>query len=521
MDYPYLNTVIYDSFYEMLKGRYESSADKIAIRYMSGEKIIDITYRELISQIASVNTYFREMNMHDKHIAILSENRYEYIVIYLAAILDNVVVPIDRELDPGSISKCLHGFDIDMIFCTDHTALKLNRHEIPAVNIDTDFKPIIDKKANADEFFKSASDTDKDRFAVLASTSGTDGTIKGVMLSQYNIIVNVRGTLENNELKNPTLAFLPMNHTYGFNPCMLATLYNGTTLCLCNSTDNLMRDIRTFDPYFFGAVPLIIENIYDEIIKGIKKKGKEKSFERMLKTSRFFLKFGIDLRHLFFGNLINRRLRLIVNGGAPLNSELVGKFDELGISVLNGYGLSECSPTVAVSRSVNNIAGSAGTIMKNIDVRIAEDGEILVKGPNIMLGYYKNEKATNESMCDGYFATGDIGYTKGRVIFVTGRKKNLIITEKGENIPPEYLESKICALPYVDECLVVLEKSGSNSILKAKIVLKKNEKGKDLKSDISKINQSLPDYMHIEDFEIMDRKFEKNSSRKIKRNLYR
>lgn len=520
MDYPYLDTVIYDNFYEMLKGRYESSGDCVAVRFMAGDKAADITYRELTAQVASVYAYFREREMSGRHIAILSENRYEYIVIYLAAVLSNVIVPLDRELDTGTISKCLHDFDVDMLFYTDRTAQKLTDTDILTVSIDKEFKAIISREVPIDEFFDSVSGTDKDRFAVLASTSGTDGTIKGVMLSQYNVIVNVRGTLENNELKDPTLAFLPMNHTYGFNPCMLATLYNGTTLCLCTELKHLMRDIKTFDPYFFGAVPMVIEGMYAGIMREVSRRGKEKSLARMIRISRFFLKFGIDLRHIFFGSFINKRLRLVVNGGAPLNSELVGKFGELGITILNGYGLTECSPTVAVSRVGNNVAGSAGTIMKHIDVKIADDGEILVKGPNVMLGYYKNEKATSECMRGGYFATGDIGYTDGKVIFVTGRKKNLIVTENGKNVPPEYLEAKLCALPYVEECLVVQAKAGRTAILKAKVVLRDNGDEAALAGDIKKINATLPGYMRIDDFEIMSEKFEKNSSKKIKRNLY-
>jgi len=520
LDYPYLDTVIYDSFYEMLKGRYETSSDNIAVRFMSDSKITDITYRELTGHVASLYSWFRENGYSGKHIAVVSENRYEYIVIYLAAVLDNVIIPLDRELDSGTLLKCLDDFDADLVFCTDKTADKIHDTSVTKVNTDTELRSVLEKESSVTEFFKSASGTDKDRFAVLASTSGTDGNIKGVMLSQYNVIVNVRGTLENNILENPTLAFLPMNHTYGFNPCMLATLYNGTTLCLCTQLKYLMRDIKTFDPFFFGAVPMVIEGMYDGIMREIKRRGKEKAFARMVAVSRFFLKFKIDLRHIFFGNFINKRLRLVVNGGAALNSDLVDKFGDLGITILNGYGLTECSPTIAVSRTGNNVTGSAGTIMKNIDVKIADDGEILVKGPNVMLGYYKNKEATDACMHDGYFATGDIGYTEDRVIFVTGRKKNLIITENGKNVPPEYLEAKLAKLPYVAESLVIPSRSGKATVLKALIVLKENEDGKTLSEDIKRINSELPDYMHIDEHEIMKTGFEKNSSKKIRRNLY-
>ena len=224
---------------------------------------------------------------------------------------------------------------------------------------------------------------------------------------------------------------------------------------------------------------------------------------------------------MFFGKLICKDLRLVVNGGAALNADYVNKFDEIGITILNGYGLTECSPTIAVSRTGNNVVGSAGTIMKNIEVTRAEDGEILVKGPCVMLGYYKNEEATKAIMRDGYLATGDIGYTDGKVIFVTGRKKNLIILENGKNVAPELLESKINSIPYVKESIVVSRKVNDRSnILYAIIVLHEEEKEEFLKDDIALLNKELPSYMQIIDFEVSKEELKKNSSKKIIRSEY-
>ena len=522
MDYPYLDTVIYDNFYEMLRARYEASSDTCAIRFMKGDKTVDITYHEMIDQIAYVYGFLKSEGFRGDHIAILSENRYEYIIIYLASVFGNVIVPIDKELDKQTVAECMRRFDVDALFYTDKTSerISLVSDDVKLYNIDKCFSNMTDGYETA-SFFEDIKDTDKDRFAVLASTSGTDGKMKGVMLSQYNVITNIRGTLENNVLENPTLAFLPMNHTYGFNPCMLATLYNGTTLCLCLELKHLSRDLKAFDPFFFGAVPMVIEGMYSNILREVRRQKKERVFRTMLFISRIFLKAGIDLRHVFFGNFINKNLRLVVNGGAALNSEYVEKFDELGITILNGYGLTECSPTIAVSRVYNNVVGSAGTIMKNIDVKISDEGEIMVKGPCVMIGYYKDDTATKQCMKDGYFCTGDIGYTDGRVIYVTGRKKNLIILENGKNVAPEYLEDKINSIDYVKESLVVDKKTErGNHILTALIVLSENASKEKIKEDIDSINETLPGYMHIDDFEIMSKEFEKNSSRKIKRSLY-
>ena len=533
MDYPYLDTVIYDNFYEMLKGRYETKAKTTAIRFMEKEQITDISYAEMIKETSLIGLFYKEQGIEGKHIGIFSENRYEYITIYMATVMKNVIVPLDKEMTSKNLSDCVKNFDADFLFVTDETKKKTESEEfskpenLKIINIDdADFKSVIknesaDEKKCIQDFFEYVKDTDKDRFAVLASTSGTDGQMKGVMLSQYNVITNIRGTLENNVLKNPTFAFLPMNHTYGFNPCILATIYNGTTLCLNLKTKYLLRDLRTFNPFFFGAVPMVIEGMYDGIIREVKKQNKEKTFNRAIKICKFLRKFGIDLRHVFFGKLICKNLRLVVNGGAALNADYVNKFDEIGITILNGYGLTECSPTIAVSRTGNNVVGSAGTIMKNIDVKIAEDGEILVKGPCVMLGYYKNEEATKAIMRDGYLATGDIGRTDGKVIFVTGRKKNLIILENGKNVPPELLESKINSIPYVKESIVVSRKvSERSNILHAIIVLHDSEKEEFLKDDIASVNIDLPSYMQITDFEVSKEELEKNSSKKIVRSRY-
>ena len=533
MDYPYLDTVIYDNFYEMLKGRYETKAKTTAIRFMDKEQIISISYEEMIKETSLIGLYYKNQGIEGKHIGIFSENRYEYITIYMATVMKNVIVPLDKEMTSKNLSDCVKNFDVDYLFVTDETKQKTESDEfskpenLKIINIDDeDFKKVFkdesaDKEKCIRDFFEYVKDTDKDRFAVLASTSGTDGAMKGVMLSQYNVITNIRGTLENNVLKNPTFAFLPMNHTYGFNPCILATIYNGTTLCLNLKTKYLLRDLRTFNPFFFGAVPMVIEGMYDSIIREVKKQNKEKTFNSAIKICKFFRKFGIDLRHIFFGKLICKNLRLVVNGGAALNADYVNKFDEIGITILNGYGLTECSPTIAVSRTGNNVVGSAGTIMKNIDVKIAEDGEILVKGPCVMLGYYKNDEATKAIMRDGYLATGDIGHTDGKVIFVTGRKKNLIILENGKNVPPELLESKINSIPYVKESIVVSKKVNDRSnILYAIIVLHDEEKQEFLKDDIADINKDLPSYMQITDFEVSKDELKKNSSKKIIRSVY-
>lgn len=208
----------------------------------------------------------------------------------------------------------------------------------------------------------------------------------------------------------------------------------------------------------------------------------------------------------------------MVSGGAVLNPIYVEKFEELGIKLLNGYGLTECSPLVAVNRDIYNLPGSVGTIIKDDDVIIAKDGEILVKGPNVMLGYYKDKKSTRESMKNGYFKTGDFGYKKGNVLYITGRKKNLIILENGKNFSPELIEEKLLELPYIKECIVTTRKQKNNTIIVAKLYIDGDKSS--IEKDIERINTIFPKYMHIDDYEIMDTEFEKNSTKKIIRSKY-
>jgi len=281
---------------------------------------------------------------------------------------------------------------------------------------------------------------------------------------------------------------------------------------------HIARDIKLYNPYFIGVVPMMVEGIYNNIVREAKRTNKYNLLMRMIKVSNFLLKFKIDIRRLLFGNILCKGLRLMVSGGAALNPIYVEKFGELGIKLLNGYGLTECSPLVAVNRSVYNVQGSVGTIIKDDEVKIAKDGEILVKGPNVMLGYYKDKKATNESIKNGYFKTGDFGYKKGNVLYITGRKKNLIILENGKNFSPEVIEEKLVELPYVKECIVTTRKQKNNTIIVAKLFIEGDMSS--LENDIEKINLVFPKYMHIDDYEIMEEEFEKNSTKKIIRSKY-
>lgn len=519
---PFHKTVIYDSFYELLDGLYAKYPNKAAIKFFNKKDLVSITYAEMIGEISNLYNYFKTNDIVNQNIGIISENRYEYITVYLASVFKNVIAPIDKEITEESLKELLDKFDINVLFYTGRTEAVVLKAavgmSIRLINIDSEYRDIMQCDYPAGEFLKDVSGTDKNKFSIIAFTSGTTGEMKGAMLLQYNVLSNLRAAVENNVLKTPSLSILPMNHTYGFNPGVLNTFYNGNTLCINMELKNIVRDLKYFNPYFVGVVPMVAEGMYKNIIREAKRTNRYNLLQRMIKISNFLLKFKIDIRHLLFGNILNKRLRVIVSGGAALNPYYVDRFEELGISLLNGYGLTECSPLVAVNRKVHNVPGSVGRIIKDDDVKIAEDGEIMVKGPNVMLGYYKDTKATEECMENGYYRTGDFGYKDGNILYVTGRKKNLIILENGKNFSPEPIENKLLELPYVKECLVTSRRNKENSIVIAKIFLE--EETDRLEEDIKKINEGFPSYMQIDDYEIVDEEFEKTSTKKIIRSRY-
>lgn len=530
MSFDDYDVVKYENFYELLKGFRDNYSERTAIRFRKNGKETGITYDALIRQTGDLYFFYKNNDIHDRHIGILSENRYEYVTIYLASVFHNVIAPIDRELTVGGLAALIEKFDIKVLFYTDKTKEKLDdlprKDMLRLINIDESYQTITQDHYEPDIFLKDTEQTDSHKFSVLAFTSGTTGAVKGAMLSQFNIVSNLRAPLLYMHLESPMLQLLPMNHMYGFHPGLLSPLYNGDTVCINLALKDIAKDLKYYDPYYIGVVPVMLEGIYKNIIREARNQKKEKLLYRLIRISNWLRKHHIDIRRLLFQNLINKRLRVIVCGGAFLDPVYIDRFDEIGITVLNGYGMTECAPLISVNRDRNDIRGSAGAVIRGTEVRIADDGEILVKGWNVMSGYYNDREETDRSFVDGYYRTGDLGYLEGDILYITGRRKNLIILKNGKNFSPEVIEKELLRLPYVRECLVMSDVRNSTEVVIAKILLASNI-GNDgsidagqLKKDIEAINRTLPSYMHIDDHEIVFEEFEKTSSKKIIRNKY-
>lgn len=531
------DVVKYENFYELLRGLYNHYSERTAVRFRKNGKETSITYDALIREISSFYYFYKTNGIQNNNIGILSENRYEYITIYLASVFHNVIAPIDRELTAADLTSLIKKFDIQTLFYTDKTKEKIdglpNRDRLRLINIDESYRTVTREDYDPGLFFEDTKHTDSNKFSVLAFTSGTTGAVKGAMLSQLNIVSNLRAPLLYMHLESPMLQLLPMNHMYGFHPDLLSPLYNGDTVCINMALKDIAKDFKYYDPYYIGVVPVMLEGIYKNIIREAKNQKKEKLLYTLIKISSLLRKLHIDIRRPLFQNLINKRLRLIVCGGAFLDPVYIDKFDEIGITVLNGYGMTECAPLISVNRDRNNIRGSAGAVIHGTKVRIAEDGEILVKGLNVASGYYNDKEETEQSFVDGYYKTGDLGYLEDGILYITGRKKNLIILKNGKNFSPEAIEKELLRLPYVKECLVTAEIRNSIDVIVAKILPETSADGNlcagrtnsilidgdvgQIKKDIEAINRMFPPYMRIDDFEIVSKEFEKTSSQKIKR----
>lgn len=504
-EYPYLETERFDSFHELLMSCYKEKSESAAVRFFQGTELVEISYGRFIEEISSIYLFYRRLGIRGQHIGIVLENRYEYLTLYLATVFDNVIIPLDKELDDESMALYFNQFDTEFVFYSDRTKEKVLRaaekQPVSLYNVDEVYRKMTESHSGQStvDFFEETGNTDKDRFAILALTSGTDGKAKGVMLSQYNVLQSIQGGLQNDRMGDPTYSILPMNYTYGMNSVILATFYNKTTVCLNLDPKYFLRELKAFNPCFMGAVPSVIEMLYDTVLR----------------------KYGIANGS---NPLCSNSIR-IVNGGAPLSDSYIEGFAQWGIKILNGYGLTEMAPLVAVNREFNIVPGSSGTVIRQVDVKIAPDGEILVKGPNLMLGYYKDEEATKQCMENGYLKTGDIGRLMGRQLFISGRKKNLLVLENGQKIVPEVIEGKINQLQYVKESLVLVRKvRGKNLIITALIcpsdLCPPEEFEVRISEDIRKINTLLPSCMRVECYERVEEGFRKNAAGKIRRNEY-
>mgnify|MGYP004531658923 FL=1 len=551
------NVTKVSSIKEMLDLAVKEAGDKNAFEYrdeVNHDKIIEVTYKEFVRDTDELGTALASLGMENKHIAMIGENSYKWLTVYLTVLKSTgVFVPIDRELPCKDIINVLKHSDSEVLFYSEKYEkwiqeiktnvpnikffIGLNRHENEENLLSYDIfkqtgKTVLEQGSKIYTDLKD----DENKLKLLVYTSGTTGTPKGVMLTEHNLISVVYYGLQVADIGEKCLSVLPYHHTYEAVAGILVELHKHSTICINDSLKNVLKNLQLFKPDFIYLVPAFTEVFYKNIWNNAKKTGKDKVLKKMIPISNGLRATGIDLRAKLFKSIheaFGGNLKEIICGGAPIRPEIGKFFNDIGITLLNGYGITECSPLVSVNRLKFNDSNTVGVVLPCCEIKFENinsdgDGEICVKGDIVMKGYYKDEERTNKVLKDGWFNTEDYGSInkKGQLI-INGRKKNLIVLDNGKNVYPEEIENYILGIDYVQEVVVkgIKNNIGQEVSLCAEVFLD-NEKVKEmkieninekLKEDIAEACKELPTYKKITDIKIRKEEFEKTTTKKIKR----
>lgn len=523
----------------------------------------NVSFKQFQSEINCLGTALCNLELNGKTIAIISENRYEWCVSYLAVVNGTgVVVPLDKELPEYEIFSLLERSDASAVFCSKGYLDVLIRKKsslsclknIICFDLEKSDKDILSYEEllisgkvlldNNNLTFINAP-IDNDSMNMLIFTSGTTDQSKGVMLSHRNIASDIMAVsqllyADNNDL---IMSILPLHHTYECTAGFLTMVYLGVTICFCEGIRYITKNLQEYKPSMIMSVPLILENVYNKVVKKARKEKRIGALKFGLIASTILLKLNIDVRRQLFSEVLDNmggNLRLVISGAAALNPKVSKALRAMGFNIMQGYGLTECSPIVSVNRLDYYRDKSAGLPLEGIEVAIDNAGfdgigEIKIKGPITMLGYYKNPEATNAVIRDGWFYTGDNGYIdKYGFLYISGRQKNVIVTKNGKNIFPEDVELYLNKSEYIKESIVygVDNSNDSDTIVCAKIVPNmdvlvekfgrvpvQDELNKLIKQEVMKVNKKLSSYKKIRHFEIREGEFEKTTTKKIKRQV--
>ncbi len=518
----------------------------------------NVTYKRLLQDINKLGTSLYDMNMQNKRIAIIGKNRYEWVIAHLANLLGGIVsIPLDKDLQYDELESSLIRSKADLIVFDEKLKDKIdeikqqgntNVKEFICMSKIEGYSCITDLM-EAGEGLISSGDTrftdckiDNNKMNILLFTSGTTDKSKAVMLSQKNIASNIYAMqcVEDIKQSDTNIAFLPFHHIFG-STCLVMMLACGVKTVFPDGLRYIKQNLNEYKVTIFVGVPVLVDAIYKTIMREIAKQGKTNLIKNAMKISNLLLKCHIDVRRKLFSQVLSAlggELRLIIVGGAPADAEILSGFNSMGVETVQGYGLSETSPVIAAENKFAKRKGSVGFPMINDTIEIVNKdengiGEIRVKGPNVMLGYYEMPDVTNDVLKDGWFYTGDLGYfDKDGLLYITGRNKNLIVLKNGKKVFPEELETLIGRMDIVEESMVfgMPDERDKNDVkLAVKIVYNKDvAKEKYATSDkdelynivwnqIKELNTTFPRYKHIQKLILTDEELIKTTTKKVKR----
>ena len=562
---------------ELLEGSAELYSQNPAfwVKREKGGSYEPICYRLLKHDVESLGTKLIDMGLRGEKIAVMGQGCYEWIVTYLAVVNGTgIAVPIDKDLSAKEIENLLQAADCHTVFCTAAERKKLERisgiknkilleiygdrtseEEIPSTTARAEegFVMWRDLLREGEQLLKEGdirftkSEVDPDALAVILFTSGTTGNPKGVMLNHRSITANIMDVCRIAHIleSDKTLSILPIHHTYECTLGMLLVLYRGASTAFCEGLKYIVQNMKEAQNTVFIAVPLVLEMVYSKIWKNAAKQGKEKMLKRAIRVNNRLKAVGIDMSRRLFSQIhreLGGKLRMVITGAAALSPNIYRGFEDFGITVLQGYGMTECTPLISgtpqSSKERYKKAGSVGVPVRSGEVEIVDKdengiGEILFRGPNVMMGYYHMPGETAEVLDEeGWLHTGDLGFEdKEGWIYLTGRKKNIIVTKTGKNIYPEELELHINASPYVADSMVFTsirndEEETVGVQLLPDLEYIKEELGEIpdedglyelMKKVIGELNGELPNYKRIRDVFVRREDFARTTTKKIRR----
>lgn len=539
--YAYYDSATFDTIWDLLDLAEKRYAEKEAYIFKKKKVVVKKTYADLVADAHALAAYFINEGYARKRLAILAENSYEWIVTWFGIVLSgNIAVPLDKMLDLEHLHFIISNTAASaLIYSKQYKEqahfFKEKYSDMAFLCVDTEFE---DRLASGRALLKAKkltrvpNDFDKNQTAEIIYTSGTTGVAKGVALTQDNLCAELIAVSMSMQSNGSNMLVLPLNHCYAM-MTVLVVLNKGQTTYICSGIKRFSQEVKEFAPAELYLVPLFVETMYHKIMEAAKQKGKEKQLKMLIKVSLGLYNMGIDIRRKLFATVLNEfggNLNAMLSGGAPIDPMYLKAFRAFGVDVMEGYGISECSPVIAANRNAHYRDGSVGQALHGVEVKTdapdgKSEGELYVRGRIVMQGYFENEDATAETFDGDWFKTGDYGrIDKDGFIYITGRKKNIIILSNGKNLYPEELEQQIMRIPGVKEVIVYEE----NRAITAEIYPDCDLLSEDgienhtehLEAAIEKLNKQLPAGKSITKVKVRDTCFEKTATQKIIRKKY-